>query len=276
MERVNIDGINIAFDRRGKGVPLVLIHGYPLDHTIWEEVAVSLVDEFDLIIPDLRGFGASDAIEADDSIIDYATDVAGLLNHLKIKKAYLVGHSMGGYVVMAFAREYQERVSGVGLVSTQTQADTPERRKGRVATAKQVLAQGMGIVVESMTPKLSADGRVQDFARSLITRQRPLGIFGALNAMAGRPDSTELLTTFNFPAVIVHGDTDALIPVERGREMKAALPSAHYVELAGSGHMPMMENPKAVADAIRFFVNVKIKSIKLSDEQKKLRSDRVS
>ncbi len=76
--------------------------------------------------------------------------------------------------------------------------------------------------------------------------------------MAERPDSTELFATLKFPAVIVHGEADALIPVERGREMKAALPSAHYVELAGSGHMAMMEDPQAVANALRFFVNVKV------------------
>ena len=265
MEKVNIDGINIAYERKGKGVPLVLVHGYPLDHTIWDEVVPTLAEEFDLIIPDLRGFGASDVMEADDSIIDYATDVAGLLTHLKIKKAYLVGHSMGGYIILAFAREYPDRVLGVGMVSTQTLADTPERKEGRLATAKKVLAEGVGVVVESMTPKLSTDIRLQDKVRKLITQQRPLGIFSALNAMAERPDLTELFMTFKFPTVIVHGVEDALIPVERGREMKSALPSAHYLELKEAGHLPMMENPQAVADALRFFVNVKFKSVKLLD-----------
>ncbi len=260
MNKVNVDGINIAYDRKGKGLPLILIHGYPLDHTIWNGVIESLSDEFDLIIPDLRGFGESDVREADDSIVDYATDMAGLLNHLKIKKATLVGHSMGGYIALAFAREFPERVSGLGMVSTQILADTKERKEGRIATAKQVLEEGVHTVVESMTPKLSKEVRIQDFVRSLIAKQRPLGIYSALKAMAERPDSTELFTTFKYPTVIVHGDEDALIPVERGREMKAALPSAHYVELAGLGHMAMMENPKAVADALRSFVKVKDKS----------------
>ena len=265
MEKVDVDGINIAYDRRGKGLPLVLIHGYPLDHSIWQEVERSLAEEFDLIIPDLRGFGASDVMEADHSIIDYATDVAGLLNRLNIKKAYLVGHSMGGYVVLAFVREFPERVSGVAMVSTQTLADTPERKEGRHATAKQVLTEGVTGVAKSMTPKLTSDKRMQEYVYNLIANQRPLGIFSALTAMADRPDSTELFATFKFPTVIVHGDSDELIPVERGRDMKATLPSAHYVEIAGSGHLPMMENPSDVADALRFFTNIKIKKIKLSN-----------
>jgi 3-oxoadipate enol-lactonase len=266
MEKVNIDGINLAYDRRGKGAPLVLIHGYPLDHTIWDDAALSLMEEFDVIIPDLRGFGESDVMEADDSIVDYAKDVAHLLDHLQIKKAYLAGHSMGGYVVLAFAREFPERLLGLGMVSTQILADTPERKESRIATARQVLEKGVGIVADSMTPKLSAEKRIQDLVQGLITRQRPLGISTALTAMVERPDSTELFATFKFPTVIVHGDADALIPVERGREMKTLLPSAHYVELAGSGHLPMMEAPQAVADALGFLLNVKVKGVKLSGE----------
>ncbi len=255
MEKLNIDGIDIAYVRRGRGTPLVLIHGYPLDHTIWDGVATLLDKEFDLIIPDLRGFGESGVMESDNSIIGYATDIAGLLSHLKIKKANLAGHSMGGYVALAFAREFPERVSGLAMVSSQTVADTPETRENRLSTAKQVMEKGVGVVVESMTPKLSTDQRVQDFVQHLITRQRPTGICNALNAMAGRPDSTELFATFKFPVLIIHGDADVLIPVKRGREMKAALPSAQYFELAGLGHMAMMEKPEAVADALRSFVN---------------------
>jgi 3-oxoadipate enol-lactonase len=254
MEKTNIAGIEIAYVRRGKGVPLVLIHGYPLDHSTWDEVAPLLENDFDLIMPDLRGFGESDVMEADDSIIEYASDIEGLLNHFKIKKAFLAGHSLGGYVALAFAREYPDSVSGLALVSSQAAADSPERKAGRYTTAKQVLNEGVKVVVESMTPKLSADARIQAFVRELMSKQRPLGVYSALTAMAERPDSMDLLQTFKFPVAIIHGDADALIPVERIREMKAALPSTHFVELLGLGHMLMMENPQEVAEALRFFL----------------------
>ncbi len=265
VHKVNIDGINLAYTRRGKGVPLVLIHGYPLDHSIWEELAPLIEHDFDLIMPDLRGFGESDVMEADDSMLDYARDIAGLLSRLRIQKAFLAGHSMGGYIALAFAREYEERVSGLAMVASQMAADTPERKEGRRATARQVLQQGVGVVVETMAPKLSAEPRVQQFVRALIEQQPPLGIVAALTAMADRPDSSEIFAGFPFPVTVVHGDADALIPVERAREMKAALPSLHYVELPGIGHMPMMENPSGVAEALRFFNTVKIKSVKLVD-----------
>jgi len=263
MEKVNIDGTNIAYTRRGHGAPLVLIHGYPLDHSIWDEVAPLLEPNFDLIIPDMRGFGDSDVMEADDSIVDYASDIARLLTHLRINKAYVAGHSMGGYVALAFARMYEARLSGLGMVSSQMAEDTQERKAGRYATAEQVMREGVQPVVDAMTTKLSADPAIQDFVREVISRQRPLGIASALRAMASRPNSSEIFAGFPFPVVIVHGDADMLIPVERGQEMKDALPSAHYVELPGVGHMSMMEDPRRVSEALHAFGMVKVKGVKL-------------
>ena len=256
MKKTNIAGINIAYERRGRSEPLILIHGYPLDSTTWNEVAPLLESDFDLIIPDLRGMGQSDAVDKTYTVADLASDIAGLLDHLKIQKAFIAGHSMGGYVALAFAHAYPSRMRGLGMISSQVLADSPERREGRYKAAADVAEKGIGVVVDSMTRKLSADVRIQSFVREVIQRQKPAGIIGSLKAMAERDDSSELFKSFKFPVVIVHGDADALIPVERGREMKAALPSAHYAELKGAGHLPMMESPKEVAEALQFFVKV--------------------
>ena len=97
-------------------------------------------------------------------------------------------------------------------------------------------------------------------------RQRPLGLSVALDAMAGRLDSTDVLRSFKSPAVIVHGDADELIPIDRAREMKALVPTAHYLEIPGGGHMPMMENPPAVAEALRFLAVRRDKSVKILDD----------
>jgi len=255
MEKVKVNGINIAYERRGRGEPLVLIHGYPLDGTTWNEVAPLFEKDFDLIVPDLRGMGQSDAMDKTYTVADLASDMAGLLDHLKIQKTFIAGHSMGGYVALAFAHAFPNRVRGLGMISSQVLADPPERKAGRYQTAKDVAEKGIGVVVDSMTPKLSADARIQSVVRKVIRRQKPAGVIGSLKAMAERDDSSNLFKSFKFPIVIVHGDADALIPVERGREMKAALPSAHYAELSGAGHMPMMENPKATINALDQFLN---------------------
>jgi 3-oxoadipate enol-lactonase len=175
-----------------------------------------------------------------------------LLNHLGIEKTAIAGHSMGGYVALAFAKLYPERVSGLGLISSQALADSPERKQGRYDTADQVAAKGIAVVVEAMTPKFTPDERVQAFAQSVMEQQRPGGIIGALRAMAEREDSTARLADFKFPVVVVHGDADALIPIERAREVKHAVPRAHLMELKGVGHLPMMEAAEETAKALRY------------------------
>jgi len=251
MEKISINGIQLAYARRGKGNPLVLLHGYPLDHHLWDEVVPLLDDTFDVILPDLRGFGKSTTADSSDTMEDYASDIAGLLDHLNIQKAAIVGHSMGGYVALAFARLYPERVSGLGLVSSQVLADPPDRKEGRYKSAADVSENGIGSVVETMTPKFTSDEKLQAVARASMERQPPAAYIGALKAMAGRMDSTPLLSSFKHPVVIVHGDADALIPIERAREVKAALPQAHLVEIGSAGHMPMMEAKEKTAEALK-------------------------
>ncbi len=180
MNTISVNGINLAYARRGKGTPLVLIHGFPLDSTSWSEITPLLEDKFDIILPDLRGFGQSTTVETPYSMSDMADDIAGLLDHLGIEKAALAGHSMGGYVALAFAKKYPNRVSGLGLVSSQALADAPEGKERRYKTAADVAEKGVGVVAEAMTPKLSADARVQAFVRNVIEKQSKEGVIGAL------------------------------------------------------------------------------------------------
>ena len=254
MEKLNVNGIQLAYNRRGSGLPLVLVHGYPLDHTIWDEIVPLLEDDFDLILPDLRGFGQSDLVESQYTMADMAADVAGLLDHLGIEKTYIAGHSMGGYVALAFARNYIERVLGLGLVSSQALGNSSERKAGRYASADEIMRSGVGPVAEGMSPKLTPDEQVQAFVRALIAAQRSAGLAGALKAMAEREDSTSALPGFDFPVAIVHGEADELIPVERAQEIKSAISHATMMELSGVGHMPMLESPLATATTLKKMV----------------------
>jgi len=254
MQTFTRNNISLAFDQAGVDEPLVLIHGYPLDHTIWDEVVTLLSHNFDVLLPDMRGYGESDAPDSPWSMSDLADDLAGLLDHLKIESAFVAGHSMGGYVALAFAEKYPSRLRGLGLVSSQTAADPPERKEGRYATAKQVAEQGVGVVVDAMTTKFSTDTRVQSFARELMMEQKPAGVIGALHAMAGRTDTLEMLAAASFDVRIVHGEADALIPFERAREVLSACPRAQLTALPGVGHLPMLENPEATAEALLSFL----------------------
>jgi pimeloyl-ACP methyl ester carboxylesterase len=183
---------------------------------------------------------------------DLASDIAGLLDQLGIQKTAIAGHSMGGYVALAFARLYPDRISGLGLISSQVLADAPDRKEGRYKSAAEVADKGIGGVVEAMTTKFTASEILQAFARRTMERQQPAAYIGALKAMAERSDSTPLLSTIlQYPVVVIHGDADMLIPVDRAREVKAALPQAYFVELKGAGHLPMLEAAQETANALK-------------------------
>lgn len=252
MEFVNVNGIDLAYERRGSGSPLVLIHGYPLDHFIWSAVAVKLVKEgFDLILPDLRGFGKSTALDVPYLLDDFADDIAGLLDHLGIQKTAIAGHSMGGYIALAFAKRYPERVGGLGLISSQVLADSPERKEGRYKSAADVQEKGIQGVVETMTPKMTPNTDLHGLVREIMQRQAPAGFIGALKAMAERGDASDLMTGLQVPVALIHGDADELIPIDRAREVKKLLPHANLVEIQGIGHLPMLEAPEKTADALQ-------------------------
>ncbi|MBL8102352.1 MAG: alpha/beta hydrolase [Anaerolineales bacterium] len=251
MKNPSENNINLSYERHGTGTPLVLIHGFPLDLSIWDSIAPLLESDFDLIIPDLRGFGESSTVDTPYTMLDVANDIAGLLDFLGVEKAFFAGHSMGGYVALAFAKEYPDRVNGLALVSSQVRADAPEQKAGRYKTAKDVLEKGVDVVAESMTPKLSANEKVQEFANLLMKAQSKAGVIGALKAMAEREDFTSVLPEFNFPVLLIHGDADALIPIDRAKEIKSVLPAARLIKLKKAGHMPMMEFPKETAEALK-------------------------
>jgi pimeloyl-ACP methyl ester carboxylesterase len=251
MQKININGIELAYERRGKGTPLVLLHGYPLDHHTWDSVAPMLENTFDLIVPDLRGFGDSTTTDEAYTMDTFASDIAGLLDNLGIQQAAIAGHSMGGYIALAFLKNYPQRVRGLGLVSTQTPADPPDRKEGRYKTAADVAEKGIGGVVETMAFKFTADENLQNASRDIMQKQTPAAYIGALKAMAERADTSSLLTGVKFPVTIVHGNADALISVDRAREAKQIVPHAHYVELKGVGHLPMMEAVNETAEALK-------------------------
>jgi pimeloyl-ACP methyl ester carboxylesterase len=253
MLTLRLKDYNLAYERRGLGTPLILIHGYPLDQSIWQPLVPLLENRFDLIMPDLRGFGQSLPAGPAIHLADMAGDLITLMDHLQIQKALVAGHSMGGYVSLAFGRHYVSRLLGMGLIATQAGADTPEKRIARNQLADRVETNGVGEVADSMPALLTGDEHIQIALKDLILRQRPQGVAGALRAMAERPDSMDVLSSLEVPVVIIHGLADGIMPVDRAREMCAAVKNGSLVEISGVGHMPMMEAPQAVAEALEAF-----------------------
>src|SRR5207248_477284 len=144
-------------EERGEGTPLVLLHGFPFDHTIWQQQLDEVSNNTRVLAPDLPGFGKSDALPgAEPAMDDYAGRVAQWADETGLGKFVLVGHSMGGYIAFAFARLYPERLSGLGLVCTRPGPDSEQTREGRYNMIKQVRDKGAQATVDAMSPNLCA------------------------------------------------------------------------------------------------------------------------
>jgi pimeloyl-ACP methyl ester carboxylesterase len=250
--------VQLYYEEYGKGFPVVFLHGFPFDHTIWEPLVPLLSDKARLILPDLRGLGRSPVPDGVYSMRLLAEDVLNLMNTLKIETAILVGHSMGGYASLAFAQAYPHRLAGLGLVCTQAGPDAPERRQARYQLAEEVRRKGVKAVAENMAPKVTTNPEQVEPLQKLIMQNKPKGIIASLKGMAERPDAFGWLSTISIPAVVVAGGSDAFVPLERSQTMTQLLGKAWLVELPGVGHMPMIDAPQATADALNQLIQMVI------------------
>lgn len=257
---VQVNQTRIAYQDQGQGLPVIFIHGFPLVHAIWDLMVPFLVDGIRVIAPDLRGFGQSDAPEGVYSMRLMASDIAGLMDQLGLPQAVLVGHSMGGYITLAFADAFPQRLLGMGLVATRASADTVQQRKNRFSTADQVAEMGADVVAESMPPRMTKNRELQLALKAMIQQLNPVGLQGALKGMAEREDFVTSLPVMNTPAAVVVGDSDEFCKVEETREMAGLLPRGVLQVIPGVGHLPMLEAPQATAEALNTIL-IELKSI---------------
>lgn len=245
---------------RGEGPPLLLVHGFPLDHHMWDDLANLLASDFRLIIPDLRGFGQTTGFREESAMSQMAVDLERLLEGLEIREAVtFCGLSMGGYVGWQFWKNHRSHIERLILMDTKAVADSDEQKKVRHETAQMVLAEGMHALPEKMIPKLLAEQtiaarpEVVKALSEMMLRQRPQGVAAALRGMAHRPDVTPWLADIDLPVLVICGEHDAISPPEEMAEIANNIPAANYAEIPGTGHMTPMEAPDLVAQAIREF-----------------------
>jgi len=208
----------------GRGLPVVLLHGFPLSGEIWQPQLKTLSERYRVIVPDLRGHGQTPAPQGVYRMDHLARDVFALLDALAIEQAVIMGHSMGGYVALAAWQQAPERFLGLGLVASQAAADTEEGRQNRYKLADKVAAEGSQALADVMVPKLFApnlagEAPCKGLARQLILAMHPNGIIGSLKGMALRPDSGPLLPTISVPTLIVAGRQDQIIAPAKAEAM---------------------------------------------------------
>ncbi|RIK85865.1 MAG: alpha/beta hydrolase [Planctomycetota bacterium] len=263
------DGISLALEDVGSGPPILLIHGFPLDHGMWDAQIESLRGRFRVIAPDLRGLGRSRLAAGDEELgvgmERYAADLAAMLDWLSIGEPIVaVGFSMGGYVALQLALRWPKRLRGLVLCDTRAAADAEEARAARIKMAEAVMQSGSAAPALAMLPKLLAQ-RTQDErpdiaerVRGIIERQRPEGIAAAQRGMARREDVRGRLDHIIAHSLCIVGREDAISPPAEMHEMAVLLAKSgdddvRLVEVENAGHLAPIENPAAVTDAIRTF-----------------------
>lgn len=264
MKTITTGGIRLAVQDVGSGPVLLLVHGFPLDHSMWRGQAAAFSATHRVIAPDLRGFGASrraQRSEQADSIEQFADDLNALLDALHVEKPVVFcGLSMGGYIAWQFFRKYRERVGALILCDTRSGVDTPEGIDVRKKMAAHVLVHGSQSVADAMLPKLLCDEtlctqpKIAESLRSTIVAADPAAIAAGQLAMAGRPDSTPLLPKIDVPTLLIVGQHDAITTVDMMQDDAAAIAGAKLAVIPSAGHMAPLERPTAVNEEIRRFL----------------------
>ncbi len=255
--------MTLAHVDEGSGDPVVLLHAFPCDHTMWDAQAAALVAAGHRVIrPDLPGFGASEVPAAAPGLDHTADEVAALLAQLGVQRAAVAGLSLGGYVAMAMLRRHPGLFGSLILADTKAGADAEQAREGRRAMAAAVVAAGSTEpVVDAMLTGLlggtTRDQRPEVVARvrGWVLRAEPAAIEWTQHAMLARPDSHADLAGFAGPAMIVWGSQDSLSPRPDQDAMLVAMPQARFELIEGSGHLSAVERPDAVSAALLDFLS---------------------
>lgn len=248
----------LYFEERGSGPPLLCLHAFPVDGTVWRRQA-PLAEQARLIVPDLRGVGRSTGPAAPARMESLAGDMIALLDHLAIERAAVMGLSLGGYVAFALCRLYPERVRALILADTRAEADAPEARERRLRMAEAFLAQGPAPALD-MLPNLFGATTEREHPDLVEEERRHAeaahaeGLAMLQRGMAERPDATPLLPEIAVPALVLCGEEDAVSPPEGMRALAGQIPGARFRLIPRAGHLSPLENPEAFNREVEAFL----------------------
>ncbi len=259
MPHLNVNGSSLFYQESGHGVPLVLLHGFPLDHRVWHHQAHDLSGVCRVITPDFRGFGHSHDNTA-FTIQSLAEDIYVLLAQLRALPCVLGGLSMGGYVSLAYERAYASTLRGLMLIDSRASADSPEGKAGRNTMIDLAKTSGSSAIAQAMMPKLLAPGSIESHPdlvaelKTIMENCPSQTIQHALAAMRDRSDMRSTLSRIAAPTMILVGESDALVSKAEAEEMHKSIPGSTLNIIPASGHMTPIEQPQQVSRAIRNFL----------------------
>jgi 3-oxoadipate enol-lactonase len=248
----HINGIDTHYLDAGDhdALPVVLIHGFPFSHQIWEPQIKILQNKFRVIAYDVRGHGRSGVGDGQYTLEFLVDDLIGLLDYLKIKRTALCGLSMGGYISLRAIERNPERILGLVLADTQSRADTNEAKLKRTDSIKSVKTNGVEAFAEVSVKSvfapqsLTANLKAVEKIRRIIHENSAAGISGALLAMAARTDTTHALAGIKVATLILVGEHDGPLYKLAAQEMHDRISGSELHIISNAGHMSNLENPE--------------------------------
>jgi 3-oxoadipate enol-lactonase len=261
MIQIKSSDASIAYQILGTGPPVVLLHPFPAHHELWLPAANALISRYQIILPDLRGHGDSDAGEGPATMEKHAVDLARVLDHAEVGRAPFGGVSIGGYALFEFWRRYRGRVAALALFNTKAPPDSPDAKTSRLQAAADVLERGTEPFFESMVPKLlgqtTRDSRTDlvDGVMRMMRKMSPESVAQVQRGMAERPDSVPDLKTINVPTLIVTGDEDVLTGPPEAELMRQNIPSSKLKVIRRAGHYSPWEQAGEAGQLLRQFLD---------------------
>jgi pimeloyl-ACP methyl ester carboxylesterase len=241
---------------RGHGKPVVFLHGYPLNHAMWEPQLEGLSAGHHVVLLDLPGYGLAQDSPVPETLSGFAESVHHTLARRFSAPAVVVGHSFGGYVALEWFRHHPEQFQALVLTNTRSEPDSAEAREKRLATARRLENPGQHLDVEEtargvLAPATwEAGGLVPNTVRAMVRSAQSRTIIGTLKAIAGRPDLTPVLPTITVPTLVIWGEEDTLIPPAQSRSMVPRIRASSGVGIPGAGHLPSLEAPAPFGNAL--------------------------
>ncbi|MFJ8883418.1 alpha/beta fold hydrolase [Streptomyces sp. NPDC102402] len=267
MVETMVNGVSLHYEDRGPsdGIPVVLVHGHPFDHTLWApQVAALTAAGYRVVTPDLRGYGRSEVVPGTCLLSGFADDIAALLDTIGLERVVIGGVSMGGQITMEFQRSHPGRVRGLVLSDTSPAAETEEGKAVRAAQADRLLAEGMSDYADEVIGRMIAPYNVKalpDVAGHVLAMMRgtaPEGAAAALRGRAERPDYRDTLASAAVPVLILVGADDDYTPVSEAEAMHSLIPSSDLVVIERAGHLPGAEQPQAFNEALLRFLTTRV------------------
>jgi len=255
-----VGGLLVLLEGNQKNKPIIFVHGFPYDHTMWQAQIEAFSEQFYCVAYDVKGLGKSCVGDGQFTMESFVDDLAMLMRELQLENPILCGFSMGGYISLRAIERMEEKFSALILCDTTSKADSNEGKLRRADIIRRINAQGLTTFTKSFVTNCYGEGYKKEHKEALkkrilqSTAFNSIGVKGSIFAMLSRTDTTEYLDKIALPTLLLCGEHDTLTPPSVMKEMAKQIKGAEFVLISNSAHMSVIENPTEVNTAIKAFL----------------------